>query len=453
MKNKFRYTFTFSSKLILVVMMIFAASLSAYSIMDAENGVQVTPLDARTAAMGDASTGFSENVFGSLYNPANLNNLPGKFGFQFAAGFMRHAQQRSLPMYDSFDGFVGDAEYVANENIFSEMAVGAYYKFSFQPIDFAVAAQYRPHTNFDCRYDEEIRNNENADYNSYPPILANNIIDGDGSINALSFLTSINYSRFTLGIEIASLSGEQNYAKKLIWSDYSNTEYTGTLEDSIYTDTLEDYIVELERDFEGMSYQIGVQTEIDRYTTVGFNYKPELDIDAKAYGVTNSYQQPGSMRLGLYHAPRSFISSSINLDVEYVNWNSINDLYDNELNYYIGVEHIINKNMPFRMGFNYKTNYQMIEDEGIEYANKIIVPTFSTGTGFQILDNFTLDLSIAYSHRIYEALDLFQDTLYDYEELWGDNYGYLVFEYRGWENPDKVTEINFKLQTTLSYKF
>jgi len=443
MKNKFRYTITFSSKLIFVVMMIFAASLSAYSVMDAKIGNQVTPLDARTAAMGDASTGFSANLFGSLYNPANLNNLPGKAGFQFAAGFMRHAQQRSLPMYDSFDGFVGDAEYVANENIFGEMAVGAYYKFSYQPLDFAVAAQYRPHTNFDCRYDEEIRNNENADFNSYPPIIATNIIDGEGSINAMSFLTSINYDKYTLGIELASLSGEQDYSKKVLWSDYADAASTGTLQDSI---------IALTRDFEGFTYQIGLQAEINRYTSVGFNYKPELDIDAKAYGITDSYKQPGSMRLGLYHAPRSFISSSINLDVEYVNWNSINDLYDNELNYYIGVEHVINKNMPFRMGFNYKTDYQMTEDDGIEYADKIIVPTFSAGTGFQILDNFTLDLSIAYSNRIYEALDLFQDTVYDHEVLW-NNYTYMNFEYRGWENPDKVTETNFKLQTTLSYKF
>ncbi|MFO7896828.1 MAG: hypothetical protein R6U84_07850 [Candidatus Cloacimonadales bacterium] len=429
-----------------LALLIVIPNLGAYSLLDYETGNKVAAIDARTAAMGDAATGGSQNFFSSQQNPANLANLTGKFGFQFSSGFMRTQQQRSLPMYDSFDSFVGDAEYVHNEDIFSEIAVGGFYKMQLHPLEIILATSYRPFINFDCQYDEEIRNNSNSDFNSYPPIIAQNQIRGAGSLNGVSFQTALAYERYTLGLEVTKLMGEQSYARKVLWSEYAvNAAPPGD-------DSLQDSVWEVERDFDGLTYQIGLQAEIDKYTSVGMSFVPQMDIDAEYADTTMSFEQPGKFRVGILHSPRSFISTSLNLDVELVSWNELNQLYDNELNYYLGVEHIINQKLPFRLGFNYQTTYQMIQDSGIEYANKIVMPTITTGTGVKILDNFNLDFSLAFSHRIYEALDLFPDSFYDHEYLW-ENYTYMNLQDRGWENPDKVTDTFIKFQTTLSYKF
>ncbi len=435
-------------KILITILIILATAnlLSAYSVSNYVNGDQVNSLDARTAAMGDASTAKSTNLFSTTNNPANLSNLKGRFGFQLVNGFLRNAQQRSLPMYDSFDGFVGDAEYVQNENIFSEFGLGAYINLPLDKINFTLATQYKPYMNFDGKYEEEVRNNSNSDFNSYPPIIATNIIDSDGSINAISFLSSIKYKNYSLGFEVAKLTGEQDYTNKIVWSDYATNAA------SIEGATLASYDFSFSRDFDGYYYQVGFQAELNRHTSLGLNFKPEFDIDYEIADNDTSFTKPASLRLGLFHSPRSFINSAINIDVEYVQWNSVNDIYDDQLNYYIGVEHKITNKLPFRMGFNYKTEYNLTEEDNIPVAEKITIPTFSAGTGIEILENLDLDLSISYSNRIYEALDLFQDTLYDYEFLW-NNYNYMNFEYRGWENPDKVTETNFKIQTTLSYKF
>jgi len=435
-------------KILITILIILATAtvLSAYSVSDYFNGNRVNSLDARTAAMGDASTGKSDTFFSTTNNPANLSNLEGRFGFQLLSGFLRNAQQRSLPMYDSFDGFIGDAEYVQNENIFSEFGFGAYYNLPTNKMNLTFAAQYKPYINFDGKYEEEVRNNSNSDFNSYPPIIATNLIDSDGSVDAISFLSSIKYKKYSLGFEIAKITGEQDYTNKIVWSDYATN--AATLEGAV----LAPYNLSFSRDFDGYYYQIGFQAELNRHTSFGINFKPEFDIDYEIADIDTNFTQPASLRLGLFHSPRSYIRSAINIDIEYVQWNSVNDIYDDQINYYIGVEHKITNKLPFRMGFNYKTEYNLTEENNIPIAEKVTIPTFSAGTGFEIIKNLDLDLSISYSNHIYEALDLFQDTLYDYEFLW-NNYNYMNFDYRGWENPDKVTETNFKIQTTLSYKF
>lgn len=421
----------------LFVMLLFS-NLFSYSILDNVMGNDQPLFDARSLAMGSAG-------IGSQINPANLASQNSKFGFQFSHEMVRSAAQRSLPMYDSFDGFVGDAEYVSNENIFNDFAFNGFYKFELNDFDLALGMQYQPIFNFDSRYDEEIRNNSNSDYDSYPPIIAENLIKSEGSINALSFSSAVRFRMFSLGIELSKLSGDQTYEEKILWSDYA----VGA---SPNVGTLNEYAIELERDFDGLTYQIGLMGELNRYTSIGFNYTPELRIDYETSGVTFDYNKPGKYRFGLTHSPRSFIKTTINCDIEYVTWDNLSDIYENDLNYYIGIEHIINEKLPFRMGFNYQTTYQYIIDQGIEYANKIAVPTITGGTGFNINDNINIDFAISFSHRIYEALDLFQDSNYDYEFLW-ENYTYMNLADRGWENPDKVTESFLKLQTSISYRF
>jgi long-subunit fatty acid transport protein len=126
----------------------------------------------------------------------------------------------------------------------------------------------------------------------------------------------------------------------------------------------------------------------------------------------------------------------------------VNDFYENSMRYAFGVEHIVGNALPLRIGFRYETS---------PLDKSIALPTFTMGTGFDILDNLHLDLSGEFSNRNYTALDLFPDSYYDdtqYTEavdytstIWS----YAVPTDRGWDNPDKVEETFVKVMTTLSF--
>jgi len=163
----------------------------------------------------------------------------------------------------------------------------------------------------------------------------------------------------------------------------------------------------------------------------------------------DSYKLPSRFRVGLSYSPRNIMKTTLNLDVELVDWEVVNNRYDKEFNFYIGVEnHVINK-LPLRLGFNYQTTYQLVRDYPHVLAQKISTPAFSTGTAFNLMKNLVLDLGFEVSKRSYEALDLFADSFYNYPALWA-NPQYLNFQDRGWENPDTVSEVFYKFQATLS---
>jgi hypothetical protein len=138
--------------------------------------------------------------------------------------------------------------------------------------------------------------------------------------------------------------------------------------------------------------------------------------------------------------------------VEYVTWSDQNDLYEDQFNFYIGIEHVMPNNIPLRMGFNYTTSYGLHDHDGITFADKVYMPSFSAGTGFNLLSKFNVDISFEYGNRQFEALDLFDDSYYDHEELWA-NYQYLNLQDRGWENPDTVKETLLQLKTSITYSW
>ena len=157
-------------------------------------------------------------------------------------------------------------------------------------------------------------------------------------------------------------------------------------------------------------------------------------------------------RIGFSFKPRNIMRTVMNCDVEYIKWSDTNPLYDDAINYYIGVEHILKNKIPFRFGFNYTTNYGLHEDFGFVFANEITTPTFTAGTGFTFLDKFTFDISLEYSNRQYETLDLFMDSYYDHEDLW-EYYIHMNLQDRGWENPDTVNETFINLKSAISFKW
>ncbi|MBL7149750.1 MAG: hypothetical protein ISS80_06715 [Candidatus Cloacimonetes bacterium] len=465
----------------MLIMVTLTGSLLAYSLLERETGSYIGSLDPRSIAMGYASVAGGNRLLDTIINPGNLPLMPDKLGAQFHGGLITNFDDRSLPMYNSFDAYCGDATYVSNVHPFEQLAGGVYYKHKLSNFDVAASFIFHPYIDFTSDYLEEVRNNANSDLNSYPPIIAKNYIEGEGSIDAFSVVTAVKYKEIaTFGIRFSKLMGDANLKRRIIWSDYSFEKL-----DTLLTNTTNT----LERDFEAFQVQIGTVINIDPRLSLGFSITPKVDFDVigNKDGVDvedvvytyftaldslqnviimdsltyAEYSAPLLLRAGLNYKPRNIMRTNFNLDVEFVQWSEINKLYDDAYNFYIGVEHCLKNKIPIRIGFNYQTSYCLNDHSGLVFADKVTMPAFTTGTGFSFLENFIFDIAVEYANRQYETLDLFMDSYYwgddgAYKTLW-ENYYYIELnggiQDRSWENPDTVKETFFKIQTSISYKW
>ena len=461
-------------RLLMIFLTLFIINgLFSFSLLDSYSGNYVSNIDSRIAAMGGASVSGGIRLFDSNVNPANIGFLTEGFGTQLALGFIKNDDDRALPMYNSFDAYVDDATYVTNVNFFEQYALGMYYKKDFKDFGLSAALMYKPYLNFENNYIEEVRNNANSNDDGYPPIIAKNFIEGEGVINKISFSTAFTYKNFlSLGIEISQMKGDNNSSRRIVWSDFAN--------DIMGEGVLQDSLSSMEREFEKIGFKIGSRMKVNRRFGLGLSYEPKqtfdvtgningIDVDDVIYLYTTKldsldipfisdsltyadFTTPSRIRFGFSYEPRNIMRTYFNGDVEFVKWTDIFSLYENELNFYFGVEHQLENGIPFRLGFSYQTEYQIIDDSGSMYAQKLNIPAYTVGSGFKLYKNLVCDVSVEFSKRQYETLDLFPDEVYDHEELWV-NYQYVNLSNRGWENPDKVTESFLKLQTSLTFKW
>jgi len=433
---------------LLILLIIITNQIFGYSILNRFSGDEVENIDARIAAMGGAGVAEGSLLFSAKLNPANLGFLDFNFGGQFVAGIMKNDDNRSLPMYNFFDGYIDDATYVSNVNYFDHYAVAVYYARDLNDFKLSGSLSYAPYKNFECYYVEEVRNDEGSDYDNYPPLIAKNYIDGSGAINSMSLTVAVTYlSKIALGFEVAKLTGDQTLSQKILWSDYANNTVNGLIDTKERTT----------RDYDEIGFKLGLNGRLNPRIQLGLTFMPKIEFDQNTKFAGNdttlTYDSiittASNWRFGVSYQPRNIMRTSFNVDIEVVNWSDVNDLYDTGINYYVGVEHSLKNKMPLRFGFRYNVDYRTLSEEDFIYSDKIISPTFSAGTGFIFMEKFQIDISGEYTYRKYEALDLFMDSHYNYSQLWNE----IEPADRGWENPDQVSESFFNVITSISYKW
>lgn len=441
-----------------------AVSLNGYSLYERNGlGNLVPSFDARTSAMGGTSAADGFSLLQNSANPAGLGFMQDHFTFQASAGFMRDNDRRELAMYDSFDEIVDEATYAENTNLYANYAVAAAYRTQLGHVGLGFGFSFRPLLNFDCHYTEEVRTDDTQDNNTYPPIIANNLIKGSGAVDAfgLTFACDTDalpyVQKAAFGVEIAPLSGSQNLKTQIQW--------TQAAQDSVATFELPDYYNKIHRDYDGTRVVLGTRFQVNPRLGLGFSYalKTTLNTDSKLTVLNNNTDAyntstldeddavlPTTIHWGLSFQPRNVARTVFNVDMEWVKWDDVNDAYDNTMRYSLGVEHNITNALPFRMGFAYECS---------PLDKEISLPTFTIGTGYNFLDHWTLDFAAAFSNRSYDTLDLFPDSYYDDTQYTdAPNYtsrlwNYVVPTDRDWSHPDKVEELFINLMTTITFRW
>jgi hypothetical protein len=421
-------------------------SYSLYENYELELGRQISVLDARSSAMGGTGTSSGINVLDSITNPANIGFLNRGLNIQLMSNLVHLEENRSLPMFNFFDSYVDDATYASNTNIWHEMAFGVSYLHSLNDLSFAAAVNYRPFLSFKGYYEEQVRNNEGSDNDNYPPIIAMNYIDSDGDIYAFGFNGSVVYTRnhdlfskSAVGFSLNMLSGKHEQEKKILWSEWAHQQ-----------SVLEDVYHEQKHEYDGISIDLGLRTDITSRIAAGIMFSPSFTMNGedKLNNLEYEYDYPMNARIGFQYRPRNILRTTLTFDVAYVQWSDVSSFFEDSFNYYFGVEHIFPHAVPLRLGFNYVTSPSLKDRDGFTIPGPIVSPAITAGTGFNIMNNLVLDIGGEFNHRKYEAMDIFPDGFYDRQGLWTGG-----FSPQNRNEPDTVREYILNLKSTLTYKW
>lgn len=470
-----------NKSIILLTLLILASALSAWSVTDTYFGNPYGSLDARIYSMGGAGTYNDARPFGIADNPANLTLMKKKLGLAVNTYMNRNEDNRSMPLYNSFDNYVDDAVYSSNINLYNNFAGSAFVAYSLPGISLGIGGFHKPYLSFDGDYVEEIRNNRNTDNDGYPEKIAQNSIEGRGSLYQTGMVASVAYETYgdfsaNIGFGYNLLSGDITREKSIRWSDWAVTT-VGAFHLPELSE-IDDYTLS------GNQLKIGAATKISPRFGLAATYtmKATLDKEGNHYYKRDAYRNtavdstnvdysedyiiPSEARIGFTYMPRNVMRTVFNLDVAYVMHSDICDMYDDQVNLYAGVEHHVTNRIPFRLGFNAVNSYFYTTEAGVDddsnpitlyHVSKILTPQITAGSSITLMKNLTADLGFGYTWREYEAVDMFGDAYYNDKiytgsssyALWPNSYIQLAD--RGWENPDKVRENNISFNAGLNF--
>jgi long-subunit fatty acid transport protein len=466
--------------LIISILVLAVFSLSAYSILDMNSGNQVFRGDARLLSMGNAGVYNQGESVSPALNPGLAGLLPNGLRIQFNTGTIINSEDRSIPMYNFFDGYIDDANYVSNSNAFGNITGNISYKTQLDDMGVGMYLGYNPVVDFNSDYEEQVRNDGNTDSgnsgdnspNGYPPVIARNYLESAGDLGGINVGAGVSWNeQISAGIQFQQLAGDWDYNRRIMWTDAA---------EALSDDDLPNSDIEVSGEFDD-AWRLGwgLAYEINERLGVGFAMQMKSELDREVNGSIDGiaaeeifmdtitvngeldslywqdeleanfsdYILPGSYRIGFRYHPRNVWATYMNFDVEYVNYSDIDERFSDVTNYYIGLEHQVNKKLPMRFGFNYKTSYHIFVDGDSDFARKVTMPSFTAGTGFKVMNAIDVDLGIEYSLRKYDQLDLFMDGYYNQDGLWNEQ----VPMDRDWNNPDQVDESLITLQASFTW--
>ncbi|PKN80145.1 MAG: hypothetical protein CVU48_03170 [Candidatus Cloacimonetes bacterium HGW-Cloacimonetes-1] len=477
------------SLIVLSIVLGSCAILSAWSVTDTYFGNKFNNLDARAFAMGGAGTYNDMRPFAFSSNPANLTLLKKNLGFQVNTSYLRNEDNRSLPLYNSFDSYIDDAVYSTNVNKYDDFAASILGSYTIGAARFGLGAYHKPLLSFDANYDEQIRNNRNTDSDTYPEMIARNGIANTGLLNQTGFVYSMalymdDVREINIGVDYSLINGDIEQLKTIKWTDWARTTVATTDPNFV----LPDYAETMKTTMEGSQIKFGTSIKMNSRLGIAASISPKtilvnkgmFAIDKSEYStsatnmvdashvetaINEDYILPTEFRGGICYQPRNIMRTWLNMDLEYVQWSDVNEAFDDVWNLYVGVEHQVDNHLPLRFGFQSLQSWQFATEQvvvngvstDVYIANKIITPMITAGSSIKVMKNVTLDLGFGYAWREYEALDMFGDTYYN-DKLYTGRTSYLLWpnQYialadRGWENPDKVRESFMTLTTGLSF--
>ncbi len=380
--------------------------------------------DARSLALGGAGSVSLDAPGAMLYNPAALTQVRHPLEADFSMNIRKFEERRSFPLYDRFNGVVGQGIYVDNNNWFPapEGAISARLPLA----DITLAAGSFIDTDQNYIYDEEVRENVFGD-----SLLAYNHIRFDGMLRRYGLAAALPLPMvegLSLGVQASLLQGDLNFKREI---NYIRT-------------TSRDSLDEVNRSLDNtpLVVSLGAIYRMNERFTGGVDVSLPYTVKYKAAVGNEEIKYPLKLNAGVEFRARQVLQARLNIDFGYEFWSSasysstipaiarvvsptleFSDVYKIR----VGIEQIFFNRVPFRVGMQYRNSYQQ---RGRTQT------LLTAGTGF-LGKNWKVDLSGGVGKITYSWPDLFNDNLY----------GGLDTHTR----MDQVQELTYLLKATLSY--
>ena len=376
----------FNSKLIIFIAV--CSIVSAQSYFNRALGNRVSPISAKSSAMGGGGFMNNETASVSIVNPAYLMNSTGlKVGVNYKN--LSIDENRSFPAIDFFENDYDDLTYVVNSQSYSAHNIGVIYVGGI----FGISAVTGPFISTDYNFVEEVRSSNDELEGYFQFETAGPII-----CNSYGFGLSL-HKHFHIGLSLNQLLGTklQSYIQDdqdIIEISSSSTSKPNFPTISVWT-LLADNI-ELAIGYES-SARINYTSQLD--ITMNENFGLPL-YDTSLVIVQNEFYKPSYTRVGFSYKPSLINTHTLTVEyekAEYSNFEIDSTKLRDVYTLGVGIEYRIYNFVPLRVGLTYQTS---------PFRSDLSKTIFSLGTG-RVYKHFTVDIGCRYWNITYPYADIF----------------------------------------------
>ncbi len=365
----------------------------------------------RAAAMGSTGVSLFQGSAAVVQNPALLSLQPQRLYADFLFGVTHLAEDRLVPLYDSFNAYVDETTVATNRNTYTVAQGGLVWRLPFtHPMSIAAGVYER--YDFDYDYFEEARNPDPFDPMTRDELLAERTVAVQGLLRsaAAGFATDL-VARARLGASVHYYFGDVESAVRE--TDFqANTSTTATLL----------------RQLDGWGWSVGAHGSVtDRidvavafegpFQVAGPHHLRETDTALADPVVVDSSSDetidyPGALRFGGTYRPQNQLATTFSVEAVRRFWDELEDSFRTNVvqetfvlrdtwDLRLGLEHVFYNGLPVRFGFRYLENYA-----DPEAARSI----YSAGLGYRF-ERIRFDITALYHRQTSRQQFLFDPSL------------------------------------------
>tara|TARA_B100000686_G_C16801866_1_gene986664 strand:+ start:4873 stop:6171 length:1299 start_codon:yes stop_codon:yes gene_type:complete len=411
----------------LLIILITLSPLMGQSMFNRWIGSDPFSGSSKSTAMGNSHILNSIGSANTRFNPANLINENSIFTFDIQLEQTSIFERWSMPIRDSFDDVLANADYVANE--FSQFGIRGGLSSSiniFQLGQIGIGFHSAPLTNFKYHYTEEVRGTnqiEDGEYASKDPIVGYHNLKTSGAMQISSLGTGfginlIKQLKIKFGLSINQI--------------HRSTITDNVTIDSLYLEDLTNLstvtnVTQRSKTDETNFITLSAMLQLTPKITLASSWESSAKLKSKNssaiinnenglfqywnnqdYAINgHNYLKPEILSFG-----SSFFSNNHSKTLISFEFNRIfydNHYYLNDFNIIkFGFEHITQFGTPIRAGLTYKT-------PSMNAMEPISILTFGSG---KKINNLILDITGTYCLQSFKHPDLFPvegDVRLDYD--------------------------------------
>lgn len=367
---------------------------------------------AKSNAMGSTHLINSYGSTNARFNPASLSHLPSNLVINLQLDRNTTFERWSMPVRDSFDEFLTNADYAANKNNYNHLRFGLALAIK-NPILMGIGLNHSPLSHFSYKYLEEIRGSyslADGELASKDPVIGFHNLQTSGTIMVTSigigiYLIDLNKIKLSVGSSINRMHGTtvKDYVHiDTLYSDVDNLSTYPEINKKSKTTSSEFISLSTRLDYNSklifsLSWEDSSKQITDDflfYTDNNLQYQFWQNNNFVANGI--NYMKPEIVSIALSFLSNKKHKTSINFEINQIYYH--NHLHLKNYNMIkFGFEHISQMGTPIRAGLIYQTS-------PINGMNPYSIFTFGTG---KKIGNLSLDATGTYSIQSYNYPDLF----------------------------------------------